>query len=164
MTEDGVIDLCGDYDFAIGKAKWSKEKLEVTSDDNPTEKFEMTLNEFDTESNVEEQDCAAKLQSGIVGEAVLANGRKLTFKSGGKIVEWYDATWEKVEDAIVIYTGEGTSHISLIDGYSYRGDYGDGKCWNEEWDDTTESLENVTYVPTPDKGQKLLSFRWYESD
>lgn len=153
MTEDGVIDLCGDYDFALGEAKWSKDKLEVTSYDDPAEKFEMTLNEFDTESNDEEPDCAAKLQSGIVGEAVLANGRKLTFKSGGKIVEWPDATWEKVEYAIVIQTHPRSTNteMTIIDGYCY-------------WLNTTRPLEDVGYVPTPDKGEKLISFRWYESD
>lgn len=154
MSKDGIIDLYADDDHpAIGKAKWSKEKLDVTSDDNPTDKFEMTLNEFDTESNDEEPDCAAKLQSGIVGEAVLANGRKLTFKSGGKIVEWPDATWEKVEDAIVIQTHPRTTdtEMTIIDGYCY-------------WLNTTWPLEDVGYVPTPDKGEKLLSFRWYESD
>lgn len=107
---------------------------------------------------------STEFKAGIVGEAVLADGRKLTFLSGGKIVDWEIAVWEKVDKAIVIYTGEGTTFMSLIDGYSYWGDYRDGKCWNEEWDDTTESLEDVGYVPTPDKGEKLISFRWYESD
>lgn len=109
---------------------------------------------YDTE-NVELKD--------VVAIAEYENGKILHFKSDKTIAEIPGVSWNKVKNALVYYTGEGTSYISIIDGYEYDGMYQeDGKCWREEWDPTNECLDDVGYTPTKDKGKKLKSFKWVE--
>ena len=58
------------------------------------------------------------------------------------------------------YTGEGTSFITIIDGYSCDVEYHDGLCWNEEFDSATESMGVIGYAPTKATGKKLKKFLW----
>ena len=67
-----------------------------------------------------------------------------------------------VYDLVFHLTGEGTSHISIIDGYVYEGRYKDGECWNEEWNPEEECLEDVGYFPTHDRGEAIVSLKWYD--
>ncbi len=104
---------------------------------------------------------ANKTASGVMGEAVLSNGKKLSFKSDYTIPEMTGATWKKVDGAIVIHCTQGTPYRSLIDGYMYVGEYKDGECWNEKWNDRMGYMEDIPYTPNPSKGDKLKSFEWY---
>ena len=95
--------------------------------------------------------------------AVYDNGKTLHFRSDKTIAEIPGASWDKVKNALVYYTGEGTSYISIIDGYEYEGEYReDGKCWREEWNASDECLDDVTYPPTKANGKRLKSFEWIE--
>ncbi len=105
-----------------------------------------------------------KLNAGIRGEAICADGRTMTFKTDGTIPELsLDARWEIIDNVVVIFTGEGTAYWSIIDGYIYVGRYEDGQCWNEEWvgDGDSGGLDVVGYTPEPSKGEKLREFHWY---
>lgn len=107
----------------------------------------------DYTENVELKDVAAI--------AIYDNGKTLHFKTDKTIAEIPGVSWDKVKNALVYYTGEGTSFISIIDGYEYEGEYReDGKCWREEWNATDECLDDVGYTPTKDNGKKLKSFKW----
>lgn len=108
----------------------------------------------DTE-NVEFKDIAAI--------AVYDNGKTLHFRSDKTIAEIPGVSWDKVKNALIYYTGEGASYISIIDGYEYEGEYReDGKCWREEWNASDECLDDVGYTPNKDNGKKLKSFKWVE--
>lgn len=97
----------------------------------------------------------------VVAIAVYDNGKTLHFRSDKTIAEIPVASWSKVKNALVYYTGEGTLYMSIIDGYEYEGEYRtDGKCWREEWNASEEGLDDVGYTPTKDKGKKLKSFKW----
>lgn len=101
----------------------------------------------------------------VAGKVVLAGGREyILLKNGrlGPVGYQGDGSWEKVGGAVVIFTGEGTSHISIIDGYVYEGRYKDGECWNEEWNPEEECLEDVGYFPTHDRGEAIVSLKWYD--
>lgn len=107
-----------------------------------------------------------ELPSDIYAEVELRDGRTITLKNNFSIIEWEgDAFWEKGEDnTLVIFTGEGTSFISIIGDYAYEGQYHDGQCWVEEWVGGEEGgLEDVGYIPTPSKGEKLRSIKFYNS-
>lgn len=109
---------------------------------------------YDTE-NVELKD--------VVAIAEYENGKTLHFKSDKTIAEIPGVSWDKVKNALIYYTGEGASYISIIDGYEYEGEYReDGKCWREEWNASDECLDDVGYTPTKDNGKKLKSFKWVE--
>lgn len=113
----------------------------------------------------------------IAAEAIYENGRKIIFTSDHK-VKFMDegeneedvcasseGRWWMDGGVLVCFTGEGTSHFSIIDGYEYQGEYRseDGMCYNEEWvgDQETGGLDDVGYYPTPSKGTKLKSFKWF---
>lgn len=116
----------------------------------------------------------------IAAEAIYENGRKIIFTSDHK-VKFMDegeneedvcaspdgSSWWMDGDVLVCFTGEGTSHFSIIDGYEYQGEYRseDGMCYNEEWvgDQETGGLDDVGYYPTSSKGTKLKSFKWVKS-
>ena len=101
----------------------------------------------------------------VAGKVVLAGGREyILLKNGrlGPVGYQGDGSWEKVGGAVVIFTGEGTSHISIIDGYVYEGWYKDGECWNEEWNPEEECLDAVGYFPTHDRGEAIVSLKWYD--
>ena len=99
----------------------------------------------------------------VAAIAVYDNGKTLHFRSDKTIAEIPGVSWDKVKNALVYYTGEGTLFMSIIDGYEYTGEYRkDGKCWNEEWNASDECLDDVGYIPSKDKGKKLKSFEWIE--
>ncbi len=90
----------------------------------------------------------------VAAIAVYDSGKKLHFKSDKTIAELPAGSWNKVKNALVYYTGEGTSYMSIIDGYEYEGEYReDGKCWSEEWNASDECLDDVGYTPTKDNGK-----------
>lgn len=113
----------------------------------------------------------------LAAEAIYEDGRRVIFTSDHKVKfigegeneeDVFVATegcWWMDGDVLVCFTGEGTSHFSIIDGYEYRGEYlsEDGMCHNEEWvgDQETGGLDDVGYYPTPSKGTKLKSFKWF---
>lgn len=99
----------------------------------------------------------------VAAIAVYDNGKTLHFRTDKTIAEIPGTSWDKVKNALVYYTGEGTSFKSIIDGYEYEGEYRqDGKCWNEVWNASDECLDDVGYIPTKDKGKKLKSFEWIQ--
>lgn len=106
--------------------------------------------------------------SDIYAEVELRDGRTITLNNDFSVKEWGgDAYWEKGENnTLVIFTGEGTSYISIIGGYVYEGYYHDGQCWVEEWVDGEEGseeggLEDVGYIPIPSKGEKLKNIKFF---
>ena len=121
-------------------------------------------------SNLETKDIYAKI--------LLQDGRILHLKTDSSIQvllpndefeAWnLDAYWEEGEDeSIVIFTGEGTSYLSILGDYIYEGYYHDGQCWIEEWVGGEEGsdeggLEDVGYYPKPSNGKKLVSIRFYK--
>lgn len=99
----------------------------------------------------------------IAAIAVYDDGKTLHFRTDKTIAEIPGVSWSKVKNALVYYTGEGTSFKSIIDGYEYEGEYQqNGKCWREEWNASDECLDDVGYTPTKDNGKKLKSFKWVE--
>ncbi len=87
----------------------------------------------------------------------------------GKLEQWtLDAAWSEDEDDVLdIFTGEGTSHYSVIGDYIYYGAYSDGQCWVEEWVGGPEGgpeggLEWVGYKPDSINGEKLKSLKFYK--
>jgi len=80
----------------------------------------------------------------IAAIAVYDDGKTLHFRTDKTIAEIPCVSWSKVKNAIVYYTGEGTSFKSIIDGYEYEGEYQqNGKCWREEWNASDECLDDV---------------------
>lgn len=100
---------------------------------------------------------------GIAGKAVLADGRELTFLTDHTIPELNGATWEWKGEAIVFYSGEGTTFYTIIDGYEYRGEYSpeDGMCYYEVYDPDYGSMDEEGYYPIPSEGTRLKSFKWF---
>ena len=99
---------------------------------------------------------------GISGKAVLADGTELTFLTDHTIPELNGAAWEMAGEAIVYYSGEGTTFYTIMDGYEYRGEYSpeDGMCHFEDYDADSGYMDDLTYYPVPSKGTRLKSFKW----
>ena len=70
--------------------------------------------------------------------------------------------WNINDGALVFYNGEGTSYITIIDGYEFYGDYIAGICWNEDWDEQSEVMGDIGYAPTKSSGERLKKFLWKE--
>ena len=68
--------------------------------------------------------------------------------------------WNINDGALVFYNGEGTSYITIIDGYEFYGDYIAGICWNEDWDEQSEVMGDIGYAPTKSSGERLKKFLW----
>lgn len=107
----------------------------------------------------------ADLPDGVYAEYILGDGRTYSLKENGAVLcdgeILTGANWSFEDKAIVIYTGEGTSFFTILDGYLYGGYYKNGQCWVEEWvgDGEDGGLEDVGYIPTPDKGEKIKKIR-----
>lgn len=132
-------------------------------DDEIPQLFNLMGAVMDVIDSSPQEDVAANQDelNGIVAIAVYDNDKKLHFKSDATIAEIPGASWNKVGEALVYYTGEGTLYKTIIDGYEYEGEYRqDGKCWREVWNDYDECLEDVGIVPAKDNGEKLKSFKW----
>lgn len=103
----------------------------------------------------------------LYAEFVTNDGRKYSLIKDGTVAELSgDASWWKKDGAIVVFTGEGTSHWTLLDGYLYEGYYEDGQCWQIEWVGGEEGsseggLDDVGYIPHPSRGEKLKSLKVY---
>lgn len=167
-----VLFLCCMLSHLVSWADWNSfyfrqidnsPKLEnISGDQIHTKPF---INNFETE------DIYAKIQ--------LQDGRILLLKTDSSIQvllpndefeDWnLDAYWEEGEDnSLIIFTGEGTSYLSILDDYIYEGYYHDGLCWNEEWVGGEEGsdeggLEDVGYYPEPSKGEKFVSIKFYKN-
>lgn len=100
---------------------------------------------------------------GIAGKAVLADGRERTFLTDHTIPELNGAAWEWKGKALVYYSGEGSSYLTIIDGYEYEGYYDqkDGMCYYEVSDPGCQCLDDEGYYPIPSKGRRLKSFKWF---
>lgn len=143
------------------------------SDKTTSQADTASLNPDATTQKVSETDSgvgdikAAKLSHGIAGEAVLASGEKIIFKTDGTLETNCpnEGAWSHKGRAIS-YCIEGEIMMFLIDGYevSLWGDY-DSKTdtWTEsfynekegEFDYRTVSFESLEKKP-------LRSFEWYE--
>lgn len=165
---DGVMQLyCYHYyispDFKRVILKWEEGEEEIPQLLNLMESILDTIDKSNDSPSVSTSNDDDNEMEGVAAIAVLNNGKTLHFKSDKTIAEIPESSWEKVKNALVYYTGEGTSYMSIIDGYEYEGEYRqDGKCWKEEWNASDECLDDVGYIPSKDKGKKLKSFEWIE--
>ena len=150
-------------DFKRVILKWEEGEEEIPQLLNLMESILDTIDKSNDSPSVSTSNDDDNEMEGVAAIAVLNNGKTLHFKSDKTIAEIPESSWEKVKNALVYYTGEGTSYMSIIDGYEYEGEYRqDGKCWKEEWNASDECLDDVGYIPSKDKGKKLKSFEWIE--
>lgn len=165
-NEEGVSQLyCYHYyispDMKRIIIKWEDGDGEVPQLFNLMESVLDTIKNSELSSAQQTDDTENDEIKDVAAIAVYDNGKTLHFKSDKTIAEIPGVSWDKVKNALVYYTGEGTSYISIIDGYEYEGEYReDGKCWREEWNASDECLDDVGYTPTKDNGKKLTSFKW----
>lgn len=109
---------------------------------------------------------AAKLKQGIIGEVIISPNHTFNLYKDHRIHSYpSDGDWQKYGEIITIFTGEGTSYITIINGFAYDGYYdpSTGECCYEDWvgDEESGGLENVCYKPTPSKGEKAKVI-WYK--
>lgn len=135
---------------------------------------------FAIKANTENTNKEGK--TNIYAEIEVQDGRRYTLRTdftvikycpnldpSGRVVTSLDASWWEGEDGyLIICTGEGTSHLSIRDGYIYEGWYRDGQCWNVEWVGGEEGsdeggLDDVGYYPEPSKGEKLTFIKFYRN-
>lgn len=167
-NDDGISQLyCYHYyispDMKRIIIKWDDEDEEIPQLLNLMESVLDAIKNSEPSSAQQTDDTENDELNAVAAIAVYDNGKTLNFRSDKTIAEIPGVSWGKVKNALVYYTGEGTSYISIIDGYEYEGEYReDGKCWREEWNATDECLDDVGYTPTKDNGKKLKSFKWVE--
>lgn len=167
-NDDGVSQLyCYHYyispDMKRIIIKWDDEDEKIPQLFNLMESVLDAIKNREPSSAQQTDDTGNDELKDVAAIAVYDNGKTLHFRLNKTIAEIPGVSWDKVKNALVYYTGEGTSFKSIIDGYEYEGEYReDGKCWREEWNATDEYLEYVGYTPTKDKGKKLKSFKWVE--
>lgn len=167
-NDEGVMQLyCYHYyispDIKRIILKWNDEDNEIPQLFNLMESVLDVIRHSNATSSQDNTNTDDKEFRDVAAIAVYDNGKTLHFKTDKTIAETPGASWSKVKNALVYYTGEGTIYMSIIEGYEYEGEYQqDGKCWREEWNATDECLEDVGYTPTKDKGKKLRSFEWIE--
>lgn len=167
-NDDGVSQLyCYHYyispDMKQIIIKWNDEDEEIPQLFNLMGSVLDTIKNSELSSAQQTDDTENDEFKDIAAIAVYDNGKTLHFRSDKTIAEIPGVSWDKVKNALIYYTGEGTSYISIIDGYEYEGEYReDGKCWREEWNASDECLDDVGYTPTKDNGKKLKSFKWVE--
>lgn len=144
--------------------KWNDEDEEIPQLFNLMESVLDAIKNNELSSAQQTDDTENDEFKDIAAIAVYDNGKTLHFRLDKTIAEIPGASWDKVKNALVYYTGEGTSFMSIIDGYEYEGEYRqDGKCWKEEWNASDECLEDVGYTPAKEKGKKLKSLKWVEN-
>lgn len=144
--------------------KWNDEDEEIPQLFNLMESVLDVIKNNELSSAQQTDDTENDEFKDIAAIAVYDNGKTLHFRLDKTIAEIPGASWDKVKNALVYYTGEGTSFMSIIDGYEYEGEYRqDGKCWKEEWNASDECLEDVGYTPAKEKGKKLKSLKWVEN-
>lgn len=144
--------------------KWNDEDEEIPQLFNLMESVLNVIKNNELSSAQQTDDTENDEFKDIAAIAVYDNGKTLHFRLDKTIAEIPGASWDKVKNALVYYTGEGTSFMSIIDGYEYEGEYRqDGKCWKEEWNASDECLEDVGYTPAKEKGKKLKSLKWVEN-
>lgn len=166
-NDEGVMQLyCLHYyispDMKRIIIKWDDENDEIPQLFNLMESVLDVIKHSEVPSS-QESHCISDETNGVAAIAVYDNGKTLHFRTDKTIAEIPGASWCKVKNALVYYTGEGTLYKSIIEGYEYEGEFQtNGKCWNEEWNATDECLEDVGYTPTKGKGKKLKSFTWVE--
>ncbi|MDO5332896.1 MAG: hypothetical protein Q4F93_02635 [bacterium] len=167
-NDDGVSQLyCYHYyispDMKRIILKWADDDEEIPQLFNLMESVLDVIKNSGTSSAQESVNDKNEELKDVAAIAVYDDGEKIHFKSDKTIAEIPGASWNKVKNALVYYTGEGTLYMSIIDGYEYEGEYRqDGKCWKEEWNASDECLDDVGYTPTKDNGKKLKSFKWVE--
>lgn len=167
-NDDGVSQLyCYHYyispDMKRIIIKWNDEDEEILQLFNLMESVLDAIKNSELSSARQTGDTENDEFKDIAAITVYDNGKTLHFKSDKTIAEIPGVSWDKVKNALVYYTGEGTSYISIIDGYEYEGEYReDDKCWREEWNASDECLDDVAYPPTKANGKKLKSFEWIE--
>lgn len=167
-NDDGVSQLyCYHYyispDMKQIIIKWNDEDEEIPQLFNLMESVLDAIKNSELSSARQTDDTENVEFKDIAAIAVYDNGKTLHFRSDKTIAEIPGVSWDKVKNALIYYAGEGTSYISIIDGYEYEGEYReDGKCWREEWNASDECLDDVGYTPTKDNGKKLKSFKWVE--
>lgn len=167
-NDDGVSQLyCYHYyispDMKRIILKWNDEDEEIPQLFNLMESVVDAIKNNELSSAQQTDDTENDEFKDIAAIAVYNNGKTLHFRLDKTIAEIPGASWDKVKNALVYYSGEGTLYISIIDGYEYEGEYReDGKCWREEWNASDEGLDDVGYIPSKDKGKKLKSFEWIE--
>ncbi len=167
-NDDGVSQLyCYHYyispDMKRIIIKWDDEDEKIPQLFNLMESVLDAIKNREPSSAQQTDDTGNDELKDVAAIAVYDNSKTLHFRLNKTIAEIPGVSWDKVKNALVYYTGEGTSFKSIIDGYEYEGEYReDGKCWREEWNATDEYLEYVGYTPTKDKGKKLKSFKWVE--
>ena len=87
-------------------------------------------------------------------------------ESDKDVMNVVESNWWIDGDVVVYFTGEGTSHCSIIDGYEYVGEYcsKDGMCYSEKCggDMYNGSLDGLGYLPTKSNGTQLKKFQWFE--
>lgn len=167
-NDDGVSQLyCYHYyispDMKRIIIKWDDEDEKIPQLFNLMESVLDAIKNREPSSAQQTDDTGNDELKDVAAIAVYDNSKTLHFRLNKTIAEIPGVSWDKVKNALVYYTGEGTSFKSIIDGYEYEGEYReDGKCWREEWNATDECLEDVGYTPTKDKGKKLKNFKWVE--
>ncbi len=157
---------------------WEEDEEWEVVEDGPEE--DSAIPDVETESDGEDQvneygatyvNDPEKLKKGIVGEitypcADCENSKYVNYtlyKNHTLYKGVRDGDWNKVGKAIVIFTGEGTTYYTILNGYVYEGMYHEksGLCSYEDWNEETEGLEDFYYRPTPSKGVKLTRFEIY---
>lgn len=110
-----------------------------------------------------------KEESHIYAQVTLNDDRVITLRTNSTVevldpegYKWGEEAdwWEGEDGVIVIFTGEGTRHWSIIDDYIYDGYYRDGQCWNEEL--VNGDLEDVGYTPNHSNGERLKNIKFYK--
>ncbi|MDE5808680.1 MAG: hypothetical protein K2H59_00170 [Muribaculaceae bacterium] len=71
-----------------------------------------------------------------------------------------ETAWSLKDGAIEYYTGEGDSYITIIEGYSFYGEYNYGLLWNEDYDPEAGYMDSFASVPLKSNGTKLEYFLW----
>ena len=71
-----------------------------------------------------------------------------------------ETAWSLKDGAVEYYTGEGDSYITIIEGYSFYGEYNYGLLWNEDYDAEAGYMDSFASVPLKSNGTKLEYFLW----
>lgn len=105
---------------------------------------------------------SGKISNDKYAEIVLPWGVKITLKADHTIPELSpEASWEIKDDALLIFSGEGTTYWTIIGEYLYEGYYEDGLYWVQEWDTETKCFVDEGFPPMPSMGEKLKSIKIY---
>lgn len=127
-NDDGVSQLyCYHYyispDMKRIIIKWDDEDEKIPQLFNLMESVLDAIKNREPSSAQQTDDTGNDELKDVAAIAVYDNGKTLHFRLNKTIAEIPGVSWDKVKNALVYYTGEGTSFKSIIDGYEYEGEY-----------------------------------------